>query len=162
MLDYNQMNTANPDGGGRQTVAVGNSILQIESCTILEGKAVYKAGTSFIVEVTVLQHDNPTDPLGSLRKLSFTGLDRADKAELEFGRIRNFLAAAYGIDAHAVNPFEGYTWGTLLQYVAEDQSEPLKDRVVKAMGYDKPTKSFDPVTQKPYVKRIFSFEPYTG
>ena len=160
-MNYDMMNTANPDGGGRETVAVGNSILQIEQCTI---GLQYNSGLCLIVEVIVLQSDNLRDPPNSLRKLSFTGLDSTvgDKAELEFGRIRNLLAAVCQIDGHAQVPFEGYTWATLLQYVAEDPSEPLKDRFVKAAGYDRPTKKIDPQTGQPFNKRVFSFEPYTG
>jgi len=174
---------ANPDSAGRETVAVGNSILQIEQCS--ESRQ-YNSGDCFIVEVIVLQHDNPADPPNSFRKLAFTNLDSnvGNKAILEFGRIKNLLAALYSCDAHASLPFPGYTWGDmitneqdpmynayardvevtwgmLLHFVAGHPTEPLKGRVVKASGYDKPTKKLDP-TGKPYNKRIFTFEPYTG
>lgn len=179
-MPISDINNADMTGGSRQTVATGACVLEVEEFSYKQRdpQNPNDSGESIFVEVIVREHVNPEDPVGSQRKISFTGLDQPGKGPRQWGRIRELMAVLYGIDPNTNTPgadivrihnmvgdtagwWQQQDWGGIMGYVLSYPAI-FKGTPFRADSFDKNTKKYNAETQKPFPFRIWSFSPYMG
>lgn len=116
------------------------------ACSRAFMKDTRTAGLSFILNVNVLESNNPSHPIGSERGW-FVGMNTADKLKLGLGNIKSFLLAVINRDYSAPGVKEAIDAcaGQLLAG-ALSPINPLNGHVLFLECINRPKKNGDPFT----------------